>query len=78
VDAQIEQFRAALIESQQIDTGVHIGGSRAQVADQPVTHGYSGSEPGVTTDRRLRVAVYFTDRTGNHAQIVEFWACAAA
>ncbi len=27
---------------------------------------------------RLRVAVYFTDRTGNHAQIVEFWACAAA
>ena len=23
-------------------------------------------------DRRLRVAVYFTDRTGNHAQIVEF------
>jgi hypothetical protein len=27
VDARIEQFRAALMESQQIDTGVHIGGS---------------------------------------------------
>jgi hypothetical protein len=26
VDAQIEQFRAPLMESQQIDTGVHIGG----------------------------------------------------
>jgi hypothetical protein len=26
VDAQIEQFRAALMESQQIDTGVHTGG----------------------------------------------------
>ncbi len=25
MDAQIEQFRAALMESQQIDTGVHIG-----------------------------------------------------
>ena len=26
MDAQIEQFRAALMESQQIDTGVHNGG----------------------------------------------------
>ena len=33
MDAQIEQFRAALMESQQIDTGVHIGGyARASYA----------------------------------------------
>ena len=29
MDAQIEQFRAALMESQQIDTGVQLGGYRA-------------------------------------------------
>lgn len=54
MDAQIEQFRAALMESQQIDTGVHIGGSRGW--SQPTTLTHSHRRSGHTRPDRIGAA----------------------